>query len=105
MYILYTYISMCIFYIFKIYIFSIFLAYTKYIFLYLCILCIYFIHKIYISKNIYKIYLAILAVYNFLINGSSVVVFGIIILANINFLGKIQRKYQKSQKLTKFTLN
>ena len=43
-------------------------------------------------------------IYNFLINGSSVVVFGIIILANINFMGKIQRKYQKSQKLTKFTL-
>ena len=33
-------------------------------FLYLCILCIYYIHihKIYISENIYKIYLAILAV-------------------------------------------
>ena len=65
MYILYTYISIYMFYIFKIYIFSIFFAYTKYIFLYLCILCIYFIHKIYISENIYKIYLAILAVYDF----------------------------------------
>ena len=54
---------MYIFYIFKIYIFSIFFAYTKYIFLYLYILCLYFIHKIYISENIYKIYLAILAVY------------------------------------------
>ena len=43
-------------------------------------------------------------IYNFLISGSSVVVFGIIKLANINFMGKIQRKYKKSQKLTKFTL-
>ena len=43
-------------------------------------------------------------IYNFLINGSSVVVFGINVLAYINFTGKIQRKYKKSQKLTKFTL-
>ena len=63
MYILYTYISMYIFHIFKIYIFGICFAYIKYIFLYLCILCIYFIHKIYISENTYKIHLAILAVY------------------------------------------
>ena len=43
-------------------------------------------------------------IYKFLINGSSVVKFGFNVLANINFMGKIQRKYQKSQKLTKFTL-
>ena len=43
-------------------------------------------------------------IYKFLINGSSVVVFGVNILAIINFMVKIQRKYQKSQKLTKFTL-
>ena len=42
--------------------------------------------------------------YNFSINGSLVLVFGINVLANNNFMGKIQRKYQKSQKLTKFTL-
>ena len=54
---------MYILYIFKIYFFCIFFAYTKYIFVYLCNIYIYFIQKIYISENIYKIYLAILAVY------------------------------------------
>ena len=44
-------------------------------------------------------------IYKFLINGSSVVEFGVNLLANINFMGKIQTKYQKSKKLTKFTLN
>ena len=34
-------------------------------------------------------------IYNFLINGSSAVIFGVNVLANINFMGKIQRKYQK----------
>ena len=43
-------------------------------------------------------------IYKFLIYGSSVVVFGVNVLVNINFMGKIQREYQKSQKLTQFTL-
>ena len=43
-------------------------------------------------------------IYKFLINGSSVVVFDINVLAIVNFMGKIQRKYQKNKKLTKFTL-
>ena len=38
-------------------------------------------------------------IYKFLINGSSVVVFGINVLAYINFMGKIRRKYQKSKKI------
>ena len=43
-------------------------------------------------------------IYKFLIDGSSAVMFGINGIANINFMGIIQRKYQKSQKLTKFIL-
>ena len=43
-------------------------------------------------------------IYNFLINGSSTVVFDANELANINFMGKIQRKYQKSKKLAIFSL-
>ena len=43
-------------------------------------------------------------IYKFLIYGSSGVVFGAKVLAIMNFMGKIQRKYKKSQKLTKFTL-
>ena len=31
--------------------------------------------------------------------------FGVNFLANINFMGKIQTKFKKNQKLTKFTLN
>ena len=42
-------------------------------------------------------------IYKFLINGSSIVVFGVNLLVIMNFMEKIQRKYQKSQKLTKFT--
>ena len=45
------------------YIFIILLMYTKYIFFNLCILHIYFIHKMHEFKNVYKICLAKLAVY------------------------------------------
>ena len=51
-----------------------------------------------------KIFLNFVLIYKFLINGSSVVVLGVNVLAIINFMGKIPRKYKKSQKLTKFTL-
>ena len=44
-------------------------------------------------------------IYNFVIKASSVVVFDINILGNIILMGKIPKKYHKSQKLTKLTLN
>ena len=44
-------------------------------------------------------------IHNFFIKVSSVVVFDINTLANITLMGKIPRKYRKSKKLTKFTLN
>ena len=44
-------------------------------------------------------------IYNFVIKESSVVVFDINIIANITLMGKIPKKYHKSQKPTKFTLN
>ena len=47
----------------------------------------------------------VVTIYNFIIKASSVVVFDINILANITLMGKIPKKYHKSQKLTKFTLN
>ena len=43
-------------------------------------------------------------IYNFLINGSVVVVFGVNVLATINFMGKNTKTVSKSQKLSKFTL-
>ena len=44
-------------------------------------------------------------IYNFVIKASLVLVFSVNILANITLMGKIPKKYHKSKKLTKFTLN
>ena len=45
-------------------------------------------------------------IYNFVIQASLMLVFSINILADITLMGKItKKKYYKSQKLTKFTLN
>ena len=44
-------------------------------------------------------------IYNFVIKASLMLVFSINILADITLMGKITKKYHKSQKLTKFTLN
>ena len=47
----------------------------------------------------------VLIFYNFIIKGSSVVLFDISVLANINWWEKYKENKKKSQKLKKFPLN
>ena len=57
------------------------------------------------KKNFDEQKLNFVIIYNFVIKASLVLVFSVNIPANITLMGKILKKYHKSQKLTKFTLN